>query len=105
MKNLRGCAGFALIESLIIHMIFVIVLLGVVGIVFIGGVARGNYWVGEASALKAVQRVDSGMTELIVLERHIWKYSKATVRDKDGKEFEFAIDANILQNRRARPWD
>lgn len=101
MKYLRGSSGLVLIELLFIVWILVVV---IVGVGFISGVVRGNYWVGEASALKAVQRVDSEMLEVVTLERHIWGYSKVTVRDKGGKEFEFAIDADILQNRRAQLW-
>ncbi len=100
MKN--GQTGLVLIELLIIVWILVF---AIVGVGFIGGVVRGNYWVGEASALKAVQGVDSAMLEVVTLERHIWGYSKVTVRDKDGTEFEFAIDADVLQNRRAFPQD
>jgi hypothetical protein len=43
------------------------------------------------------------MIKVVVLERHVWRYSKVVVSDEDGKGREFAIDANILQNRRAIP--
>jgi len=92
--------SFSLIELMIVVTV-ILVLIVCVG--FIGGVCRGNFWVGEESALKAVQRVDPTMKKVVILERNIWAYSKVVVSDQNGKEREFAIDANVLQNRRAIP--
>ena len=97
MRSRTGSGGFTLIELAFI----VVVVIAVIMFGIIGGVCRGNFWVGEESALKAVQRVDPAIIEVVALERHVWAYSKVFVRDQDGKVRKFAIDANILQNRRA----
>lgn len=55
MKRMRENEGFVLLELLIL---IVIVGILVIGIGFIGGVCRGNFWVGEKSALKAIQSVE-----------------------------------------------
>lgn len=99
MRSITRSGGFSLI-GIIFVVAFVI---GAIVIGLIGGVCRGNFWVGEESALKAVQRVDPTMIEVVTLERHVWGYSKVVVRDEKSNERTFAIDASVLQNRRAIP--
>ena len=97
MRSRTGSGGFNVIEvAFVVFAVIAVIMFGI-----IGGVCRGNFWVGEESALKAVQRVDPAMMEVVILERHVWAYSEVSVRDQDGNVRQFAIDANVLQNRRA----
>ena len=84
-------------------MMFVAAVAVVVSI--IGTVCGGNFWVGEGSALKAVQRVDPSATELVTLERNAWALSTVIVKDDQGNEKTFSLNANILQNVTAKPAD
>lgn len=95
-KNKEGFTLTELLVSLVVPVI-------IVGFGLIGGIGMGNFWVGETSALKAVKVADSSAVEVVVLERHIWGYSRVTAKDSDGKEICFYLDANILQNVRAIP--
>jgi len=93
-------AGFTLLELLIL-----MVLIGgvVLGFGFIGGVCMGNFWVSEGSALDAVQFINPSAAEVVKLERHVWGYSKAVVKDDEGNEKSYYLDACILQNTDAIP--
>lgn len=95
---MKDSAGVTFIELIIL---ITIVGFLVIGIGFYGGVCRGNFWVSEKSALKAVQIVSPTIVSIHSLERHIWGYSKVVAIDKDGSQKTFKIDANVLQNRRA----
>lgn len=98
MLRMTGNKGFTVIELLLV---IVVVGVLVIGIGFYGGICKGNFWVGEESALKAIQRIDPTIVSVFSLERYIWGYSKVVAIDKNGDQREFSIDANILQNRRA----
>ena len=93
--------GFTLIE-VAIAVVVVFIVVGVLGIY--GGIIKGNFWVSEESALKAIKRIEPNMVEVVEMNRRVWRYSKVIARDKDGVEHEFGIDANILQNRTAHRW-
>ena len=102
LKNSRNKA-FTLKEQLMV--MFVLILLAIVfgGFFFGGGVLMANYWVSEESALKAVQAVEPSATKVITLNRDVWAYSKVLVRDSDGYQREFYLNANILQSVTAIP--
>lgn len=102
MLKRKRRSGFALWELLLI---MVIIGAFVVGFGLIGGVVMGNYWVGEKSALKAVRVEDPSMAELVTLERHVWGYSRVVVKDEEGNEQTFLLDADVLQNVTAMPAD
>jgi len=100
MKRLKNNQGFTLIELMVVCMIPVI-LFGVLVLGF--GVVKGNFWVQEDSALKAIKFEDPSISEVLVIERHIWGKSKATVVDEEGNRRVFLLDSNIMQNITARP--
>jgi|GEM_PF-2161810 hypothetical protein len=92
-------SGLTKLELLILLGVIAIIVGGIVfAIGLVGGVAMGNHWVDEESALKAIQVTDSSMTDLVRLERHVWGYSHAVAMDEEGSEKNFLLDACILQN-------
>lgn len=92
--------GFTLLELLIV--VFIIIV-GGIGLGLLGGVCMGNFWVGEQSALKAIQVANGSVVEVIQLQRHVWGYSKAVIKEQDGGQKEFYLNSNILQNVSAFP--
>ncbi|MDA3840314.1 MAG: hypothetical protein PF572_04455 [Patescibacteria group bacterium] len=102
MKYLGNEKGFTLIELIkfIGYFAGFFVVFGL-----IGGFVMGNFWVGEESALKAVQHTNSSqktnppITKVTNLDRNIWAKSKAYVEDSEGNRKIYYIDSCLMQNK------
>ncbi len=95
MKNRKG---FTLLELMIVYVILMSIIV-VVDYYLIGGILiKGNYWVSEKTALKAIQIDNPDYIKIVKLNRNVKAYSVAIAEDKNGDRKSFALNTNILQN-------
>lgn len=96
---MKNNSGFTLLETFVVLCILAIF---VGGIVVYGGIVctlcKGNFWVGNDSALSAVKLIDANAKEVVSLERRIYDYSIVSIKESDGTVNRYLLDADILQN-------
>ncbi len=93
MLQRRSAKGFTVVEILIV--------VAIIGIIFIWGglicgVIKGNFWLSDKTALKAI-RVDHGeIVKIVDINRNVFARSVVIAEDEDGNQSEYRADANVL---------
>ncbi len=93
--------GFTIIELLILIVVLAFFTALIVGILTL---CMGNFWITEDGVLRKIQFRNPQAVQILDVERRVWDYSLVTVKNKDGTQTTYIVDANVLFNYRVKPF-